>query len=127
MIKELVQSTLDNMLYPKNVYVYEQRKIGVDSDSYVVYSLSGQSREYYADDKAIIKKAGVTVKYYYRTEMLESTTNKEKVRETEQLIETALEEAGFSIPFGKFDAGDVDDIGYYTTIFECEYSEVVYD
>lgn len=125
MIKDLVQTTLDNVLYPKNIFVYEQRKSGTDADEYVVYSLSGDIRESFADDKPLTKNANVTVRYYYRAEKLDNYSTKKEVREHEDLIESALEEAGFSIPFGRFDAGDVDDIGYFVTVFECEYWRVV--
>ena len=125
MIKDLVQLTLDTVLYPKNIYVYDQRKSGIDADDYVVYSTSGDNREEFADDEVLIKNASVTVRYYYRVEKLDNYNTKKAVREIEDLIETSLEDAGFVIPFGKFDAGDVDDIGYMTTIFECEYWRVV--
>ena len=125
MIKDLVQLTLDTVLYPKNIYVYEQRKSGTDADEYVVYSASGDNRENFADDEVLTKNASVTVKYYYRAEKLDNYSTRKKVREIEDLIETSLEDAGFAIPFGKFDAGDVDDIGYMTTVFECEYWRVV--
>lgn len=125
MIKDLVQLTLDNVLYSKNIYVYEQRKSGRDADEYVVYSLSGDTREDFADDETMVKNANVTVKYFYRVEKLDNYTTRKKVREIEDIIETTLEESGFVIPFGKFDAGDIDDIGYFVTVFECEYWRVV--
>lgn len=125
MIKDLVQLTLDTVLYPKNIYVYDQRKSGIDADDYVVYSTSGDNREEFADDEVLIKNASVTVRYYYRVEKLDNYNTKKAVREIEDLIETSLEDAGFAIPFGRFDAGDVDDIGYMTTVFECEYWRVV--
>lgn len=125
MIKDLVQLTLDEVLYPKNVYVYEQRKSGLDADEYVVYTLAGDAREDFADDEPLTKSANVTVKYFYRAEKLDNYSTRKKVREIEDLIENALENVGFTIPFGKLDAGDVDDIGYMTTIFECEYWRVV--
>lgn len=125
MIKDLVQLTLDTVLYGKSIYVYEQRKIGVDADEYVVYSLSGDTREDFADDTALTKNANVTVKYFYRAEKLDNYSTRKKVREIEDLIESTLEDAGFIIPFGKFDAGDIDDIGYFVTVFECEYWRVV--
>lgn len=125
MIKDLVQLTLDTVLYPKNIYVYEQRKSGPDADEYVVYSSSGDNREDFADDEVLIKNASVTVRYYYRAEKLDNYTARKKVREIEDLIESSLESVGFAIPFGKFDAGDVDDIGYFVTVFECEYWRVV--
>lgn len=125
MIKDLVQLTLDTVLYPKGIYVHEQRKSGEDADEYVVYSLSGDIGESFADDKTLIKNANVTVRYYYRAEKLDNYSMRKEIREHEDLIESALEEAGFNIPFGKFDAGDVDDIGYFVTVFECEYWRVV--
>lgn len=125
MIKDLIQTTLDAVLYPKNIFVYEQRKSGPDADEYVVYSMSGDIEENYADDEILVKNANVTVKYFYRSEKLDNYSTRKNVREIEDLIENALKEAGFSIPYGRFDAGDVDDIGYMTTVFECEYWRVV--
>jgi len=125
MIKDLIQTTLDAVLYPKNIFVYEQRKSGPDADEYVVYSMSGDIEENYADDEVLVKNANVTVKYFYRSEKLDNYSTRKNVREIEDLIENALKEAGFSIPYGRFDAGDVDDIGYMTTVFECEYWRVV--
>jgi hypothetical protein len=125
MIKDLVQLTLDTVLYPKNIYVYEQRKSGPDADEYVVYSSSGNSGEDFADDAVLTKNASVTIRYYYRAEKLDNYETRKKVREVEDLIENSLTSVGFEIPFGKFDAGDVDDIGYFVTIFECEYWRVI--
>lgn len=125
MIKDLVQLTLDTVLYPKNIYVYEQRKSGQDADEYVVYNFNSDDKEDFADDETIVKNANVTVKYFYRAEKLDNYSTKKKVREIEDLIEISLEEAGFVIPFGRFDAGDIDDIGYFATVFECEYWRVV--
>jgi len=90
-----------------------------------VYSMSGDIEENYADDEVLVKNANVTVKYFYRSEKLDNYSTRKNVREIEDLIENALKEAGFSIPYGRFDAGDVDDIGYMTTVFECEYWRVV--
>lgn len=125
MIKDLVQRTLDEVLYPKGIYVYEQRKSGQDADEYVVYSLSGDSGEGFADNKELVKNANVTIRYYYRAEKLNNYSTRKKVREIEDLIENTLKEAGLTTPFGRLDAGDIDDIGYFTTVFECEYWRVV--
>lgn len=125
MIKNLIQTTLDDILYSKDIFVYEQRKSGKDANQYVVYSMSGDNKEEFVDDKVLIKNANVTIKYYYRSENLDNYTTRQEIREIEQLIESALESAGFEIPYGSFDGGDVDNIGYHTTIFECEYWRVV--
>lgn len=125
MIKDLVQITLDTTLYSRGIFVHEQRKSGADTDEYIVYSSSGDSSEDFADDVPLTKNASITVRYYYRAEKLDNYTTRKKVREIEDLIENSLVEAGFEIPFGRFDAGDVDDIGYMVTLFECEYWRVV--
>lgn len=125
MIKDLVQVTLDNVLYEKGILVHEQRKSGPDADEYVVYSSSGDSREFYADDVNVTRNASVTVRYYYRAEKLNNYITRQQIREIEGLIEVSLEDEGFQIPYGKFDAGDIDDIGYMATVFECEYWRVV--
>jgi hypothetical protein len=57
--------------------------------------------------------------------MLDTYAGRQAVRDREETIEAALKNAGFVIPFGKFDGGDIDDIGFYVTIFECEYWQVV--
>lgn len=125
MVKDLVQTTLDTILYPKSIYVYEQRKSGPDADEYIVYSSSGDSSEDFADDTALTKNASITIRYYYRAEKLDNYATRKKVREIEDLIESSLQAVGFEIPFGRFDAGDVDDIGYFVTVFECDYWRVV--
>lgn len=125
MIKDLVQLTLDNVLFEKGIYVHEQRKTGADADEYVVYTFGGDIREDFADDETIVKNANVTIKYFYRSERLDNYSTRKKVREIENLIENTLEKAGFEMPFGRFDAGDVDDIGYFVTVFECEYWRVI--
>lgn len=123
MIKDLIQESLDTAL--NNIYVYEQRKSGTDADEYVVYSTSGDNQVEFADDEVLVKNANFTVKYYYRSDKLDNYATREEVRVIEDLIETTLKDNGFSIPFGRFDGGDVDDIGFHTTIFECQYWRVV--
>ena len=120
----LLQQTLDDALYP-DVYSFWQRKSGADVDEYVVYTLGGDSNDSHADNKPLVNHANVTVRYYYRAEMLDTYSNRLKVQDREETIEAALKNAGFTIPFGKFDGGDIDDIGFYVTIFECEYWQVV--
>lgn len=125
MIKDLLQTTLDDVLYAKNIYVYEQRKTGADADQYVVYRMSGDVPENYGDDRVMSKSAKVTVLYFYRTDLLDNHDTRQQVREIENTIEDALEDAGFTIPFGRFDAGDVDDIGFFATVYECEYWRMI--
>lgn len=120
MIRTKVQTALDTVLHP-NVLSYWQRKSGKDADEYIVYTLNNDSAEIYADDEVWAKSAAVTVRYYYRAEKLGTHASREAIKLRETTIETALKGAGFTIPNGKFDAGDVDDIGYFVTVFECNY------
>jgi len=121
MIKDKLQLCLDNALYSQNIFVHEQKKSGPDANQYVVYSLSGDIKEAFADDIVNVKSANVTVRYFYRESLLEKYSTREAVRAIEDLIESVLEANGFEVPNGGFDAGDVDDIGYMVTVFECEY------
>ena len=125
MIKNLVQTTLDNALFDEGIYSYEQNKSGPDADEYIVYSSSGDNQENFADDEELVKSADITLRYYYRAERLDNYTKKQEVRTIENLIENSMKSAGFNLPFGKFDAGDVDDISYMVTVFEFEYWRVV--
>lgn len=123
-IRALVQMALDTA-FDGDIYVYWQRKSGADVDEYIVYTQGGDSSEAFADDTDIVKSASITVRYYYRAEKLDTKVGRAAIKSREDAIETALEGAGFEIPNGKFDAGDVDDIGFYVTVFECEYWRVV--
>ena len=123
-MRNLLQQTLDDALHP-DVYSFWQRKSGADVDEYVVYTLGGDSNDFHADDNPLVNHANVTVRYYYRAEMLDTYTGRQAVQDREETIEAALKNAGFVIPFGKFDGGDIDDIGFYVTIFECEYWQVM--
>jgi hypothetical protein len=124
MIRDLVQTALDTALNP-SVLVHWQRKTGPDADEYVVYTLGGDSNEEHADDIPLVAAADVTVRYYYRAEKLDTPAGRQSVKSRESTIETALKGAGFTLPNGYFDAGDIDDIGFYVTAFPCEYWRVV--
>lgn len=125
-MKTLIQTALDTALYSTyKIQSHDQRKTGPDADEYIVYSQSGDSAEAHADNQPILKAGSVTVRYYYRAEKIETHTGRQAIKTREDAIQTALEGAGFIIPFGRFDAGDVDDIGYFVTVFECEYWRAV--
>ena len=123
-MRNLLQQTLDDALYP-DVYSFWQRKSGADVDEYVVYTLSGDSATSHADNEPVTNNANVTIRYYYRSNKLDTYDGRQLVEAREEAIEIALKDAGFTIPFGKFDGGDIDDIGFYVTVFECEYWRVI--
>jgi len=123
-MRNLLQQVLDDALYPE-VYSFWQRKSGADVDEYVVYTLSGDSATSHADNEPVTNNANVTIRYYYRSNKLDTYDGRQLVEAREEAIEIALKDAGFTIPFGKFDGGDIDDIGFYVTVFECEYWRVI--
>ncbi len=127
-IRGQLQLALDNALYADKVYSYWNRKTettGENASEYVVYTLSGDRADAHADNLPLVKVAGATVIYYYRDTLLETHIGRESVKQRQQSIESALLSVGFSIPFGAFDGGDIEDNGYATIIFECEYWRVV--
>jgi hypothetical protein len=123
-VRGLVQVALDTILYPESVYVYWLRKTetqGQDPDEYVVYTLDGDIPSTSDDGMAWVKAANIAVRYYYRDSLLETRQGRGKIKDREKAIADALISAGFSIANGPFDAGDIDDIGFGTTIFECDH------
>ena len=128
-VRALVQTTLDTALNALGVYVFWQRRIEIASDpnpnEYIVFTYGGDGAELYADDSPLVERGYITIKYYYRAEQTETYAKRQIILARETLIKTSLKNAGFNIDVGPFDTGDVDDIGFYCTVFECSYSEVV--
>lgn len=124
-IRVLMQETLDAALYP-DVRVYWLRKSdGEDPDEYVVYTLDGDPVGAYADDVPLTRDANISVRYYYRDSMATANAGRMAIGTRENQIAAALVSAGFTLPNGYFDVGDIDDIGFGATIFEAYFSRVV--
>ncbi|SHI75185.1 hypothetical protein SAMN02745975_00530 [Geosporobacter subterraneus DSM 17957] len=127
-IRGLLQTSLDTALYPEGIFSYWNRKAettGGNPDEYIVYTLAGDSSEIHADDNPLVKAASTTVRYYYRDTLLDTHTGRQRIKQHEDLITSALKAAGFSIPNGSFDAGDIENNGFGTIVYECEYWRVV--
>ncbi|MDD3040778.1 hypothetical protein [Bacteroides sp.] len=118
-MRDVLQAALDAALYPQ-VLSYWQCKSG-DADEYIVYSRSGSSIEGSADDAPLVKAENMTIRYYYRGTKISDYAGRQAVEAREDAIQAAVENAGFFLPSGRFDAGDIDDIGFFVTVFECEY------
>ena len=126
-VRGLVQTALDTALAADGVYTYWLRKAettGEDADEYIVFTQGNDTNTDFADDRAITKTAGITVKYYYRDTFLETYAGRTHVKGREEVVRQSLLDAGFICINGPFDAGDVDDIGFGTTIFEIEYGRL---
>lgn len=127
-VRALVQAALD-AFFNGEVCVFWQRRAengGENQDEYIVYTLGGDNELSSTDDKQIItKEADITVRYYYRYEMIDTSAGRKKVAERENQIIDALKNAGFLCRGGAFDAGDVDDAGCFTSVIECNYWRAV--
>lgn len=127
-IRGHVQAVLDHALHDTGVRVFWGRKTetdGEDPDEYVVYTLDGDPAEAHADDAPLVRAANVAVRYYHRETLLHTQAGREQMKSREDAIATALVAGGFSLPNGYFDAGDIDDIGFGVTLFECDYWRLV--
>ena len=125
-VREYVQATLDDALSCDGIQSFWLRHIETQEPAreYIVYTLGGVTPDAYADNRAFIRTASVTFRYYYSEEFTLTPKGREHIRKTEKRIAKALRRAGFSLPDGWFDAGDIDDIGYGTTVFEADLQEV---
>ena len=125
---EILQTTLDALLYPQGIYVFWQRKTETEeeeTDEYVVYTIDGDPVGTYADDKPLTRETNLAIRYYYRDTLMETANGREKIENRTQAIIEALEAADFSVPEGAFDSGDIDDVGFGSKIIECYYWRVV--
>lgn len=126
-IRGKIQLALDTALFADKVFSFWNRKVevvGENKDEYIVYTLSGDTPESYADNSELIKLHEVTIRYYYRDTLPQTSAGRTKVKNRETQIIEALRNAGFEI-VNVFDAGDIDNVGFFVTLIECQYWEVV--
>lgn len=127
-VRVLVQAALDTALNGE-VCVFWQRRAEIEddpnSDEYIVYTIGGDRHSAFADGEPLTSKADATVRYYYKHETIDTPAGRAKVKEREATILTALKNADFSCPSGAFDAGDVDEVGCFTSVIECSYVRVI--
>jgi len=126
-VRGKIQLALDTALYADKVFSFWNRKVevvGENKDEYIVYTLSGDTPESYADNSELIKLHEVTIRYYYRDTLPQTSTGRTKVKNRETQIIEALRNADFEIT-NVFDAGDIDNVGFFVTLIECQYWEVV--
>lgn len=126
-VRGKIQLALDTALFADKVFSFWNRKVevvGENKDEYIVYTLSGDTPESYADNSELIKLHEVTIRYYYRDILPQTSTGRTKVKNRETQIIEALRNADFEIT-NVFDAGDIDNVGFFVTLIECQYWEVV--
>ena len=131
-VRALLQSTLDaafnDVLFPDRVRVFWRRRAespGDDPSEYIVYTLDGDPYEEYADNRPLIRATSTAVRYYYRDALLDSREGRARIARNETRIAAALIDAGFDLPTGYFDAGDIDSVGFGVTLFPAEYWEAL--
>ena len=126
-IKQLVQTTLDEALYSLNIMTFYQHKLEISPDinpnEYVVYSMSGKTGDFKADDVEIVRDSDIIVRYFYNNDYIK--TNRSRITQIENLILSTMVSAKFVDNSGAFDLGDIDDNGYMATGFLFTFSEVI--
>lgn len=119
---DLIQSTLDGAFSREGVYSYWLRKTktrGEDPDEYIVYTIDGDAADFWSDNEVARRTANIAVRYYYRDALMEAPSGRAKIAGRKKAIAKVLESAGFDIPYGVRDVGDIDDTGYGAAIVEC--------
>lgn len=126
-VRGKIQLALDTALFADKVFSFWNRKVevvGENKDEYIVYTLSGDTPESYADNSELIKLHEVTIRYYYRDTLPQTSAGRTKVKNRETQIVEALRNDDFEIT-NVFDAGDIDTVGFFVSLIECQYWEVV--
>lgn len=116
--EELLQETLDNALASQGIYTYWQNKTeteGENKEEYLVYT-NDDGVEISADNQPWLEIFNYTLRYYYDQNLTETIQGRNKVRKRIKDISKALKKSGFAEKH--FDSGDIDGIGFGTTIFE---------
>lgn len=135
-IRAKLQLALDTSLFEKGIYSYWNRKTetqGEDPNEYIIYTYGGEDTDDYAEDTELVKMLEATVRYYYKDTLLNNSKGRKRVKDNEKLIIETLINAGFELPYGSMDLGDIDSkisgdlkgSGFNTIVFECEYWLVV--
>lgn len=124
-IREKLQAALDNT----GVKAFWRRRVEIlgdeNTDEYIVYTIDGDYERFFADDQTVLREATATVLYYCRTERFDTEAGRRAIEEKTEEILSALRAAGFTVPSGAFNSGDIDASGYDATIIECSYERVV--
>lgn len=116
--EELLQETLDNLLASHGIYTYWQNKTdtkGENKEEYLVYT-KDDGTVISADNQPWIEIFNFTLRYYYNQNLTGTIPGRNKIRKRMKDISKALKESGFTEKH--FDSGDIDGIGFGTTIFE---------
>lgn len=122
-IFEKIQTTLDTLLAPLNIYSYWNRAKGINEDvkEYVVYSIPDTPTGLYADDKPLTRNIGITVSYYFDETYLETSEGRNKVQERAENILRTMEAEGFTSSTGIMWLGDIDDVSKETAVMDFNY------
>lgn len=126
MILNNVQTVLDTYLNGV-VYVFWnsfQDIQGTTQSEYVIYTQSDSPTGMAADNKPLIREVGITVRYYFDSNLEKTKTGRTKVLTRADGILNAMEGAGFESVTGTMFMGDLDDIGYSVVVMDFVFHEV---
>lgn len=123
-VRAYVQKALDSALSREGVLSYWQEKSKTEPDDpgeYIVYTQEGDSGKFYANNTLTVYSARIIIRYYYKKDRIDTPGGRALVKERERLILNTMEMFGFSCPDGAYDAGLIDNSGYYVTILDMNY------
>lgn len=126
MIKDLVQLVLDNTFHAEIPCFWQTKTDDTDQSEYIVYT-TNDIDECFAGNEPLIKVANVTVKYFYRNDLIGTYEGRTAIGGNIKKIMRQFKRFNFDCPTGAFDGGDVDGIGFLTSIMEFEYKEIAHE
>jgi hypothetical protein len=122
-IRALLQATLDTALYSLGVNSYWGERADITASEYVVYSISGDSGSFFANDTPVGRSVYCIVSYYYSAKLAGTAAGRTTIKSREDLIRSSLQAADFAVT--SFDDTDPTDAAYRRIVFEAEFGEVI--
>lgn len=129
-VLDLVQETLDTLLFADGVRVYWQRRKDItDAEAsqkeYVIYSQEGDAAETAADGDVMTRTAAISVLYYINADICRTKAGRTASQNRMKSISAAMKAAEFFCPGGWMELGDIDDAGFST--FQAEFDMIHFE
>lgn len=126
MILDTVQAVLDTYLNGA-VYAFWNQFIEIPQKTqseYVIYSQSDSPTGMSADNKPLIRDVGITIRYYFDSNLEKTSTGRTGVLARADGILNAMENAGFETTTGIMFMGDIDSVGKSVAVMDFTFMEV---
>jgi hypothetical protein len=128
MMLELLQATLDGLLYPLGIPSFWNRASKIDEkrlSEYVVYTQNSSPPGLSGDNKTQISNYSLNVYYYCDRTIAETAKGRQTMQRRALEILTALEHKGFYCDSGIMWPGDIDKVGKEVAVMEITYPMAV--